>query len=97
MPGEKELPVCPDDDFELPDALGAEIHASLAWARTISSSGDPRTLELFFNPADVDGLPPGATLLGYQVRRSIGVPLGEVLVFDRPWGRYIRRGVYPGA
>lgn len=77
--------------------LGDEIHASLDWARTISSSGDPGTLELFFHPDDVTDLPPGSKLLGYRVCRSIGVPRGRVLVFDRPWGRYIRRGVYPAA
>jgi hypothetical protein len=77
--------------------LGSEIHASLTWARRISSSGDPSTLELFFNPVDVEGVPPGVTLFGYPVRRSIGVPLGKVLVFDRPWGKYIRRDEYPHA
>jgi hypothetical protein len=77
--------------------LGAEIRGSLDWARTVSSSGSPDTLELFFNPADVEDIPRGAKLYGYRVCRSIGVPLGKVLVYDRPWGKYIRRDVYPTA
>lgn len=75
--------------------LGCEIRASLEWAMTICSSGDPRTLEVFLNPADADDLPQGVRLYGHRVCRSIGVPRGKCLVFDRPWGRYIRRGQYP--
>ncbi|MGV4989032.1 hypothetical protein ACVB8X_42055 [Streptomyces sp. NRAIS4] len=65
-------------------SLGREINASLAWAKRISSSGAVETLELFLNLADAEGLPQGATLCGYRVCRSIGVPAGKVLVFDRP-------------
>ncbi|WP_158688556.1 hypothetical protein [Streptomyces pseudogriseolus] len=77
--------------------LGGEIRAALDWARTISSSGDPSTLELFLHPDDAANLPHGVRLHGYRVCRSIGVPRGQALVFDRPWGRYIRRGEYPTA
>lgn len=74
--------------------LGQEIHASIQWAQTVTFGGVD-SLELFLNPADADGVPHGVTLYGYQLRRSIGVPPGKCLVFDRQRGRYIRRGEQP--
>ncbi|MGW4731819.1 hypothetical protein ACWEQC_22095 [Streptomyces shenzhenensis] len=74
--------------------LGQEIIASIEWAKTVTF-GSIDSLELFLNPVDVDGLPHGWTLYGYQLRRSIGVPPGKCLVFDRRVGRYIRRGERP--
>ena len=86
-------PITPDDYTRLlAGPLGAAAHEAVSQARL---TGSADRLELFFNPADVDGIPTGVTVLGLPVRRSIGVPVGDVLVFDADRGRYLRRGEQP--
>lgn len=63
------------------------------WAMTITY---PHDFEVFLNPVDADGVL-GADVLGMQVRQSIGVPVGECLIFDRGRRVYIREGETPWA
>jgi len=68
--------------------LWSEIHHCRDWALTITNSND---LEVFLNPEDAKGLE-GCALYAMPIRQSIGVPPGQVLIFDRLTGQYIRRG-----
>lgn len=69
--------------------LIGEIAAARRWARTITSSDE---LELFLNPQDAADIPEGWGLMNMPIRKSIGVPQGKALIFDRCSGQYIRRG-----
>ncbi|MFF7795520.1 hypothetical protein [Streptomyces sp. NPDC007991] len=73
--------------------LWSEIHRSRDWAITITNSND---LEVFLNPEDAKGLD-GCALYAMPIRQSIGVQPGQVLIFDRLSGQYIRRGEHPRA
>lgn len=70
----------------------SEIADARRWARKITVADD---LELFLNPRDVEGLPEGWRLMGMPIYRSIGVPRGKALIFDRRSGQYIRTGEQP--
>jgi hypothetical protein len=69
--------------------LITEIAATRRWARRITASDD---LELFLNTADAKGIPEGWRLMNMPIYRSIGVPQGTALIFDRRSGQYIRNG-----
>lgn len=71
--------------------LGTEIHDAQAWALTITNSDE---LELFLNPADADGLE-GCRLYGMPIHKSIGVQVGQALIFDHQSSKYIRKGHTP--
>ena len=66
-----------------------EIAATRRWARRTTASDD---LELFLNSEDAADIPEGWRLMSMPIRKSIGVPQGKALIFDRHTGQYIRRG-----
>lgn len=69
--------------------LITEIADTRRWARRITASDD---LELFLNSKDAADIPEGWRLMEMPIRRSIGVPQGKALIFDRRSGQYIRNG-----
>ncbi|MEC3995030.1 hypothetical protein VSR01_16415 [Actinacidiphila sp. DG2A-62] len=81
-------------DYMMKTGLYKEIVHTLAWAQTQSSSDD---IEIFLNPDDAAHLTEdvedisGFTVLGRPLHRSVGVPLGKCMLFDRTRGKYIRR------
>lgn len=71
--------------------LGSEVHEARNWALTITNSDK---LELFLNPSDAEGLE-GCKLYGMPICQSIGVPVGQALIFDHLSGKYIRKNETP--
>lgn len=69
--------------------LITEIADTRRWARQVTASDD---LELFLNSKDAADIPEGWRLMNMPIRKSIGVPQGKALIFDRRSGQYIRRG-----